>query len=302
MSPRGRALVGYALVAGAAASWGTWPLFLRRAEAIAPLHPALESMLLMAVLTVVTAPFCAFDRVHVRATAGAWARVAWLGVGDALNVILFFAAYQVTSIAIAVLTHYLTPIFVALAAPLVLKEATSARTWGAAGASFVGLVLLLAPWEASFDKALLGAALGAGSAVFYASNVLVNKSLVPFFSASEMMFFHGLIATPLLAMFVPREAWNADTRALLVVALGSIGPGALGGLFFTWGLRRVPASHASTLTLLEPLVAVVAGAIVYGECLGWLAMVGGGLILLGAAVVVGRGVLHASKIHSGPEP
>ena len=284
--PRVRVALGYALIATAACSWGTWPLILRRAEAVAPMHPAFESTVLMAVLTLVSAPFCLADRVRVRANARAWMGVAWLGVADALNVLLFFGAYQTTTVAIAVLTHYLTPIFVALAAPFVLGERIGSRTMGATAASFAGLVLLLAPWSRSGAHDLLGALLGAGSAVFYASNVLVNKRLVPVFSAPELAFFHGLVATPFLAAFVPRGAWHVDPHAVAVLALGSIGPGALAGLFFTWGLRSVRAAHASTLALLEPLVAVILGALAFGERPGGLAIVGAALILAGAAAVV----------------
>jgi drug/metabolite transporter (DMT)-like permease len=279
-------ILGYGLVAVAACSWGTWPLILRHAESIGHMEPALEAVIMMTVLTLVSAPFSAVDRVRVRADARAWRMLAWLGVGDAMNVILFFAAYQKTSVAVAVLTHYLTPIFVALAAPLVLAERTGARTWGAALASFAGLVLLLAPWSAAPGGSWVGAACGAGSAVFYASNVLVNKKLAGTFSASELMFFHGLIAVPLLAAFVPHGAWTAAPGAIAVIALGSVGPGALAGLVFTWGLRRVPASHASTLTLLEPLVAMMIAAFVYGEHMGAGGVVGAAFILAGAAVVV----------------
>ncbi len=278
--------IGYALVAAAASSWGTWPLILRHAESVGRLDPALEAVILMAVLTLVAAPFSVVDRVRVRADARAWRLLAWLGVGDAMNVILFFAAYQKTSVAVAVLTHYLTPIFVAVAAPFVLKERTSARTWGAAAVSFAGLVLLLSPWSAPSGTSWLGAACGAGSAVFYASNVLVNKRLAGTFSASELMFYHGLVATPLLALFVPPGAWAAAPGAMAIVALGSVGPGALAGLVFTWGLRRIQASHASTLTLLEPLVAMMIAAIVYDERLGSGGFVGAALILVGALAVV----------------
>ena len=70
------------------------------------------------------------------------------------------------------------------------------------------------------------------------------------------------------------------------LAVASIGPGALAGLAFVWGLRRMPAAHASTLTLLEPLVAVVLGAVVFGEALGLRALAGGALILAGALTVM----------------
>src|SRR5262249_6974056 len=123
---------------------------------------------------------------------------------------------------------------------------------------------------------------------------LVNKRLVGTFSGSELVFWHGIVATILLAIAVPRAAWSADPRAIAIVAAGSIGPGALGGLCFTWGLRRAPASHASTLTLLEPLVAVASAAVVCGARLGVAGALGAVLILSGAAIVVSAAARHAS--------
>ena len=285
------AAVGYGLVAGAAAAWGTWPLVLRTAERIAPMSAAFESSILMAVILLTSGPLALRDRVARRATAGEWLGVAWLGVGDALNAFFFFKAYQRTSVAIAVLTHYLTPLFVALGAPLLLRERLSGRTYVAAAIGFGGLVLLLEPWNAgSHPTDLSGALFGATSAVFYASNVLFTKRLVRAFSGSEQMFFHCFVALPLLAVMVPHGEWRAfNPHAAGVVALGSLGPGALASLFFVWGLRRVPASRASTLTLLEPLVAVLIGVGVYGESLGVHGLFGGALILAGAALVISKG-------------
>ena len=48
----------------------------------------------------------------------------------------------------------------------------------------------------------MGAAFGAASAVFYASNVLTNKRLSKVFSGSEMMFFHGLVGAPVMMSLV----------------------------------------------------------------------------------------------------
>lgn len=264
--------------------WGTWPLILRHA----PMPPALQSAVLMLMLTACSLPVMLRDRVRVRARPAHWLGVAWLGVSDALNVGLFFAAYQRTSVAIAVLTHYLTPIFVALAAPVVLGERLRPRTAGAVGVAFLGLALLLEPWSGLLTSAdLVGAALGAGSAVFYASNVLTNKRLSHVFSGSELMFYHGFVAVPLLWLTVPRGAVVATSPAAIgVILLGALGPGVLSGLFFLWGLRRVAASHASVLTLLEPFVAVAAAAAFLGQRVGVVPIAGGALILVGAVLVV----------------
>jgi drug/metabolite transporter (DMT)-like permease len=284
-----RRRVGYALVALAASGWGTWPLVLGRA----PMPAALQSGIVMAVVTLVSLPMMLRDRVAKKATLGQWAGIAWLGVADAMNIVLFFAAYQTTTVAISVLTHYLTPIFVALAAPVVLREKARVRTLAAVAVSFAGLVLLLDPFRVGLSRAdAIGAALGAGSAVFYASNVLVTKRLSPVFSGAELMFFHGLVAVPLLFALVPAGDYaRVDPRGLVVVGTAAIFIGALGGLSFVWGLRRIPASHASVLTLLEPFVAVLLATAFLGQPLGALPLLGAVLILLGGLAVV-----------SGPPP
>jgi drug/metabolite transporter (DMT)-like permease len=239
--------VRYACVALAASSWGTWPLFLRRAEAIAPMPTELVSTIVMAGMTIASFGALAIERhrhdgaPRERPSARAWLGLAYLGFSDAANFVLFFAAYRKTSVAIAVLTHYLAPIFVALAAPLIVRERATRRTAMAVAVSFSGLVLLLAPWKAERASGdLVGAALGAGSAVFYASQVLVNKRLSRSFTTSELMAFHGVFALPLLALLVPRGAWGAiDARAAGIIVAGALGPGAIAGLLFVWGLRAL---------------------------------------------------------------
>ncbi|HEY6462838.1 MAG TPA: DMT family transporter [Polyangiaceae bacterium] len=292
----------YVAVAFAACAWGPWGLIIRRTDAIGKMPVALESTIVMAVITIVTGLTSVRDRVRAPAPWRARAWVAWLGVSDAMNILLFFAAYKIT-IAVSVLTHYLTPVIVAVAAPVLLKEPMSRRTVLAIAGSFVGLAVLLAPSANPGVGVALwaSAALGAGSAVFYASNVVVNKFVIEAFSTSETMFWHGVVGTPFLAAFVPASAWSAiDPRAAGFLALATIGPGALAGLAFVWGLRRMPAAHASTLTLLEPLVSIVLGAAVLGERLAATALLGGALILAGAV-----GVMTAStsaSVRSGSTP
>jgi drug/metabolite transporter (DMT)-like permease len=277
-------VTGYVLVAVAAVGWGMWPLVL----AHAPMPPELQSTVLMLVVTLASLPIIGRDRVAVRASLRDWLGIAFLGLADSGNVALFFAAYQRTTVAVAVMTHYLTPIFVALAAPVLLRERPGPRTSVAVLVSSLGLVLLLEPWRQGISRGdLIGAALGAGSAVFYASNVIVNKRLVRVFSGAEVMCFHGLVGVPLLWAFVPRGAIRAvPASSLAIVGAAAVLLGAVCGLMFVWGLRRIHASHASVLTLLEPLVAVIVAIVFMGQRTSGPSIVGGLLILVGAAVVV----------------
>jgi drug/metabolite transporter (DMT)-like permease len=280
-------MLPYAAVAAAACAWGTWGLVIRRTEAIGTMPTALESTIVMAILTLVSGAVSVRDRVARPAPWRARAWVAWLGVADALNVLLFFAAYKLT-IAVSVLTHYLTPIFVAIAAPFALRERLTLRTAVAVALSFGGLATMLTPADGIAGPTVrTSALLGAGSAFFYASNVIVNKFIVDAYSTSETMFWHGVVATPLLAALVPPAAWAAaDGAAAAFLAVASIGPGALAGMAFVWGLRRMPSTHASTLTLLEPLVSVALGVALLGEHLGAGMLVGGVAIVAGAFVVM----------------
>jgi len=283
---------GYTAVAVAACGWGTWGLIIRAAERFGPLDASVDAAIVMVAITLVAFVLLAVERARgVRAPdrprLREWLGVAWLGFADAMNVMLLFAAYRHTSMSIAVTTHYLAPIFVAGAAPLALAERAHVRTYLAVATGLLGLVLLLQPWSEALERHdLFGAACGAGSAVFYASNVIINKKLLHAFTAVELMAFHGVVGAPLLVALVPHAAWGTlHPLSALVLVGGGVGPGALGGVMFIWGLRTVPAAHASTLTLLEPLVTVILAIAVVGEHLALASWLGAGLILAGAVAV-----------------
>jgi drug/metabolite transporter (DMT)-like permease len=278
----------YAAVALAACAWGSWGLIIRHAESIGPLPTALESAMTMAVTTAVAGAMSLRGRSARRRSWRAWACVGWFGVADMVNTVLFFGAYKLT-IAVAVLTHYMAPVFVAVTAPFALREKMTARTGLSIAVSLTGLAVMLARSVGTAGSAVVwaSAALGTGSAFFYASNVIVNKFVVDSFTASEAMFWHGVVATVLAIFLVPPGAWpTVAPRSAAFFAVASIGPGALAGLGFIWGLRRIPAAHAATLSLLEPLVSVLIGAGVLGEPVGARTAVGGALILAGAVAVM----------------
>jgi len=283
-----RALGGYARIAIAASLWGTWSLFFRRAERIQRIAPALEAFIVFAVILIAVAPGAWRDRPAVRRTGRAWLAIAVLGVGDAINALLFFWAMQRTSLAIAVLSHYLAPVLIATAAPFVLRERLRAGTALALGVALAGLVLLLEPWHAATQGAVGGALLGAGSAVFYAANILITKRIQHLFSPREILAWHMPVALAVLALAMPPGGFAIGLAPLLLVAAAALLVGALAGVLFLSGLVRVYASRAAVLTLLEPTVAVFIGALVWHESLGLPQLLGAAFVLGGAATVMRR--------------
>jgi drug/metabolite transporter (DMT)-like permease len=274
-------VAGLLMVTLAAASWGTWSLFLRPTG----LPPSVTSPLLFLVEAIVAMPF-----------ALAQPRVAWnrRKVGlilantafDVLNILTFFAAIQVTTVAIAVLSHYVAPILIALLAPRIDKIPSKGIV-PAALVALAGLVIVLEPWAEAADGAALGALLGVLSATCYAGNMFVVRRLAIEVGATKAMAYHALIAAILLAplLFLYDGAYTAPDVGLL--AAGAVTIGALSGVVFANGVARIGSARAAVLTFAEPLVAVAVGVLVWEEPLRPLAIVGGALVL-GAGIHVAR--------------
>ncbi len=266
-------LAGVLMVVLAAASWGTWSLFLRPTGL--PAH--ITGPLVFVMMAVVTFPLTLRERRPV------WDRTtAWLLLGntvfDALNVITFFAAIRYTTIAIAVVTHYLAPILVALAAPRI--DGTRANgTRGAAIVALSGLVIMLEPWRGATDDALVGALLGVASAFCYTGNVFVVRRLAERIGPSRSMCYHSALAGVLLLPFAVSGLATVSWPDVALLAAGATTVGAMSGVLFVVGLTRIGAARAAVLTFAEPLVAVAVGALVWGEQQRPLMMVGGALVL-----------------------
>ena len=274
-------LAGSALIAVAAASWGTWSLFLR------PTHlPAtVTTPIILLVIGAVTLPAA------LRAPRVAWDRatvglVVANAAFDALNIGAFFAALEVTTIEIAVLTHYLSPIVIALAAPRIDGVVTP-RAGLTAAVALAGLVVILEPWHAPAGGAVLGAALGAASAVFAAGNVFTVRRIAARIGPARALCYHALLAAAVMAPLAVRHAGELTGARLGLLAIGAAVLGAASGVAFAVGLIRIGSARAAVLTFIEPLVAVGVGAAVWGEPLSPLSVVGGALVL-GAGIEVAR--------------
>lgn len=279
---------GHAAVGVAACLWGTWSLFFRPAQDLYPISPAAQSALVCGSVFLIAAPLAWRGGTGAARPPRAWGLLAGLGAVDAGNVLFFFMAMQKTSLAVAVLTHYLALPLVAVTAPLLLRERTGPRAWTGLAVALTGLLLLVEPWRV-MGAPLAGAILGALSALFFTMNVLGSKLAASWFTPQEVLAWRYPVLIPILLVFTSETdrvmllAPAGLTAAAWVVAAGLI-VGAIAGLLYYWGLSRVPASHATTLSLLEPVVAILIGVLVWSEIPGPAAAVGA-LLILGALAI-----------------
>ena len=275
-----QAHLGALAIAGAAAVWGLWGLVVRQAGIGGPL----AACIVMFAMATFTAPL--LPRRIPRGWA-MWTPLLATAVTDAGNALLYFDALARGPVPIAVLSHYLAPVLVAVFAPWLVGQAPGRAVWLALAASVAGLLLLLGGDVWQLDSAVAAtAALGAGSAVFYALQTLFQKRAGDLLTAAELLVWHAWLSGLLLLPFAlqqPAPAW----QGVAWLCGGAFVGGTLGGTVFLWGLRRVPATTAGVLTYVEPLVGVAAGVLVLGETLpAWAPL--GAVLILGAGVWVTR--------------
>lgn len=269
-------------VATAAGLWGLWSLVLRPtglpATVTSPL--VLLFVALWALPAALREPPPRWDRT----TAALLVANALL---DAVNFTTFFAALEHTTVAIAVLTHYLAPVLVAVAAPRVDRTVTPGAP-AAALVATLGLALVLEPWRTdTAGGTWLGATLGATSAAAYAANVFVVRRLGARLGAARALSYHAFLAVAVLAPLGAGGLAAVEARDLALLAGGSLVLGAVAGVAFIDGLGRIDAAQAAVLTFAEPLVAVLVGWLAWEEGLSAWAAIGGALVL-GAGVAVAR--------------
>ncbi|MGE0871717.1 MAG: DMT family transporter [Kofleriaceae bacterium] len=276
-------VAGLIMVTLAAASWGTWSLFLRPTG----MPASVTAPLMFAVMGLVTLPLA------LRGPRAVWNRgtiglVLANAAFDAGNVLTFFAALWHTTVPIAVLSHYLAPILIALAAPYIDGIRTPG-TRPAALIALIGLVIILEPWRSPTTGATLGAALGVASAFCYAGNLFTVRRLVTRIGAVRAMSYHSLIAAAVLAPLLIGQAPTVSASGVGLLAAGAMTIGAGSGVVFAIGLSRIGSARAAVLTFAEPLVAVAVGALVWEEPLHLAAALGGALVLGAGIYVAHRG-------------
>jgi DME family drug/metabolite transporter len=275
------------MVSVAALSWGTSGLFLRRAQAFQPIAAGAEVAIVFGTVGALFGAIAWCKRGAARRPAGAWLGMALMGVADGLNNLLYFAAVQRTTLAIAVLTHYMAPLLVAAVSPWIFRTRRSPMTLIALASALLGLLLLLEPWRAATSARGAGAALGLGSAVFFATTVVATKKVQPWFSPLELLAYHCAIAGILGWAVAPAGAFVLGAAPVGVLVMQGLLLSGCGGLLFTHGLASSRADTAAILLLLEPVMAVGAAAVLWSEVPGPLGVLGG-LVILGAAALVIR--------------
>ena len=275
----------YLSIISAAALWGCIGVFLRLLTAA-----GLDSMESVAVRSTVAAILYFFwllftDRAAVRVRL----QDLWYFVGTGIFSVLFFnwcyfSAISTSSMSVAAVLLYTSPVFVTLLSALFFRERITSHKVAALALTIAGCVLVtgllpLGQQSVSYLTILYG--LGAGFG--YALYSIFGKLALRQYASSTVTFytflFAALASLPLSGLPRHLEAL-ADWRAIL----GGLGIGVLccilPYLLYTEGLRYTEAGKAAILATVEPFVAALLGICLFHESVTFYKLLGMGAIFL----------------------
>ena len=220
----------------------------------------------------------------------------WLLLGAAGVVVYPLAFYSAMDQAGVVIGNVVTlgsgPVFAAVFEWLLERHRLSIR-WVMATAIAVGGIALVSTARhtdaAAGKNVTTGILLGLLAGLAYAFYTYASSRAIATGhsgrGAMGGMFGLGAVAlTPVL--LVTGAPLLASPQTIGIAAYLAIGPMFIAYLLFGFGLRDIRSSVATTVTLIEPLVATVLAVVVVGERLEWTGWVGLGAILAGVAVLV----------------
>jgi drug/metabolite transporter (DMT)-like permease len=224
-------------------------------------------------------------------------QLAAMGGFVAGTTVSLFFAFERTTIATALIVFYTYPAWVAVAAVPLFGEHLGGRKLAAIGLSGVGLVMLLAaPVEGDTSIDLIGVGLAmiaslcqtgfalVGAGGFRSIPALQSAALLRSFSA----FLYGVLLVPLLVVVGQGSTITAPLGTtdawVLILTAGTIGA-AIPAVLIIAGYRRTGPTRGAVLMLVEPVTGVLLAALLLAERPTPAQLIGGVLVLVGAALV-----------------
>lgn len=267
------------------------PLF-RLADA-----PALTaSFWRLAIATLLLLPFSAKAWSSWRGYSGRdWAITAASGAALGLHFALWVTSLFYTTVAASTCLVTLQAVFIALGGHFLLGDRLSRGAWLGIAVAVAGAVVIAltdrstaaSPRDALIgDLLALAAGLGSAAYLLIGRRLRVTRGLIEY-----VLPVYGLAAlTLLLALpFVGQPLgtglpWSAFIAFVLLAAVPMLG----GHTVSNWVVKYIPAHTVATWVLLEPVGAALIAWPMLDEVPSLGVALGGGLVLLGAALTVPR--------------
>jgi drug/metabolite transporter (DMT)-like permease len=185
----------------------------------------------------------------------------------------------------------LHPVITAVAGRSLLGERLQSLQWLGVGLGFTGVIVvvvdrLLAKSAGLSAGALLAASL---SVLGMSAGTLIQRRhghSTPLMWGTATQYIVSAVALALAAMLHADEGFTPTTRSLFALAWSVVVLSIAAVLIMLWLLQREAAAKVSSLFFLTPALSAIEGAILFGERLGLLAVLGLAIALAGVALTL----------------
>lgn len=280
------------LVAAAGCMWGFMGLLVRRLGALGLgsieicFLRALVTALVMGLMLLVT------DRAALKIRLrDIWCFIGTGVVSFSFFTFCYFKTILLTSLSAAAVLLYTAPVFVVFMSAALFSERLTKSSVAAAFTAFLGCALVSGlvgggAVRLSLSGILFGLGAGAGYALY---SIFSRFALERGYSSKTISFYTFALAVVPTALFsdcgAALAAFASGTGAMLVSVLLILFVTLFPYLLYTRGLQGLETGAAAIIASIEPVVATLLGALLYGEALDLCGLLGVGLVLLSIVII-----------------
>ena len=199
----------------------------------------------------------------------------------------YFTCQKLCSLAVASILLYTAPSFVVVLSAMLWKEPVTRKKLLALGLTLVGCALVCGIFAEDLTVTVSGVLLGLGAGFFYSLYSIFGRYALAHYSSMTVTVWTFLFAGPAsLVLLRPSEltALAQPSMALTAVCLVVFST-VMPYILYTRGLARVESGKAAIMASLEPVVASLAGVLVFGEPMGLTTLAGILCVLAGVYIL-----------------
>ena len=179
---------------------------------------------------------------------------------------------------------FTAPLFVTLGAALFLGETIRLHRGGALIVGFIGALVIIRPGAGVLEW---GAVFALAGAFFMASTMLIVKSLSRDDKPTLIVFYMGLLMTPISFMVaLPVWVWPQLDHLPWLIAIGFVAAG--GQIAMTKAMSLAPASVVTPFNFLQMIFAASFGYLLFNEGLDTFTVLGSVIIFVATVYITLR--------------
>ncbi|SDI46280.1 Threonine/homoserine efflux transporter RhtA [Ferrimonas sediminum] len=237
-----------------------------------------------AIASVVLSLFVARRRGHLKLRQWQdYGIVLGLGIIVGLHWVTYFAAMQLSNVAIGMIAFFTYPVMTVIAEPLFNRQSIHRRDLLSGLVVLAGIALLI-PAPSLDNDITTGVLLGTISAALFTARNLLQKRYFSGYDGPTTMAYQTGVAAVMLLPFVSHQPLSLPGGDLGLLLLLAVVFTALPHALMSQSLRHLSAKTVGLVGCLQPLYGVSLAAVLLAQWPNWQTLVGGTLVVCTALV------------------